>query len=259
MRAHAPGSVTTMFVPVDGGAHGVSFATEDGVVADVTSAEATAVTLDGEATGFEPVELALEALGVTARVDLTAEVPVGRGFGASGAATLATVLAADATFALGRAREDLVEVAADAEIAAGTGLGDVYVQERGGLVWNVGDGRRRRDCTEAVAYASYGGIDTADVLGDDAAMARVREAGQVALADFEPDAGFRAVVGDGWRFAAATDLPTAPVQEAVGRVEAAGGVATMAMVGETVVAVGAEGVLPERTRVTPDGARLLDG
>lgn len=258
MAAHSPGSVTAMFAPVDGGAHGVSFATEDGVVADVAPADETAVTLDGEPTGFEPVELALEALDVDARVDLTAEVPVGRGFGASGAATLATVLAADATFDLGEDREDLVEVAAEAEIAAGTGLGDVYVQERGGLVWNVGDGRRRRDCTETVAYASYGGIDTADVLGDEAAMARVREAGETALADFDPEAGFRSVVEDGWRFAEATDLPTPPVRTAVGRVEAAGGTATMAMVGETVVAVGADDVLPERTRVTPEGARLFD-
>lgn len=258
MRAHAPGSVTAMFAPVADGAHGVSFATEDGVVAEVTSADATAVTLDGEPTDFEPVERACDALGIDARVDLSAAVPVGRGFGASGAATLATVLAAEATFDLGRPREALVEVAASAEIEAGTGLGDVFVQERGGLVWNVGDGPRHRACSEPVRYESHGPVDTTEVLGDDAAMARVRDAGREALGTFDPDAGLAEVLEAGWRFAEATGLPTARVRESVGRVRDAGGAATMAMVGETVVATDAGDVLPGRTRITPEGARLLD-
>jgi pantoate kinase len=47
------------------------------------------------------------------------------------------------------------------------------------------------------------------------------------------------------------------VVDAVERVEEAGGDATMAMVGESVVGVGAEDVLSECTRITTEGARLL--
>ena len=54
----------------------------------------TTVSLDGESTEFEPVEGVLQRLDVFAEVSLTASVPVGYGFGASGAATLATALAA---------------------------------------------------------------------------------------------------------------------------------------------------------------------
>ena len=119
MRAHAPGSVTVVFAPVQDTSLGVSFAISDGIVAAVESADTTAVTLDGTPTTFEPVELALGELGVAARVDLESEMPVGQGFGASGAATLSAVLAANVEFGLGRSRDTLVEVAARAEVEAG--------------------------------------------------------------------------------------------------------------------------------------------
>jgi pantoate kinase len=259
MRARAPGSVTAIFVPVEDGAHGVSFTTEDGVVADVRPADETTVTLDGAPTSFEPVELACEALGVSARVGLTAEVPVGRGFGASGAATLATALAANAEFGLGLDREELVEVAASAEIEAGTGLGDVYVQDRGGLLWNVGDGRRRLETSVPLEYESYGDVATESVLGNEAAMARISEAGAEAFESFEPGGGLSHLFDLAWTFAGATGLVTDRVTETVERVQATGGTATMAMVGETVVATGVDGILENDTRITPEGARLLEG
>jgi pantoate kinase len=247
-----------MFAPAEGSSHGVSFTTEDGVVADVSPARETSVTLDGEPTSFEPVELACEALDVDARVDLTAAVPVGCGFGASGAATLATALAADVEFDLDRDRDALVEVAAAAEIEAGTGLGDVYVQNLGGLVWNVGAGRMCRDRSDPVAYATYGDVATSEVLGDEAALDRVREAAEATFPRFDPAAPLPDLFALSREFAEATGLVTDRVREVVDEVADAGGTATMAMVGETVLATGAEDVLDDRTRITPDGAELLN-
>jgi pantoate kinase len=260
MRAHAPGSVTTLFAPNDDpneGSLGVSFAVADGVVATVGARGETRVTLDGTETAFDPVERVLADLGVRAAVDLEAAIPVGCGFGASGAATLATALAANDRFDLGRDRESLVAAAHRAEVAAGTGLGDVFVQDRGGLVWNVGDGVERTPCAERVEYATFGGIATSDVLGDEASVARVRGVGRETLAAVEPTGSFAALLDASWTFAERTDLRTEPVAEAVERVERAGGTATMAMVGETVVATGAEGVLEGTTRATETGARVL--
>jgi pantoate kinase len=256
VRAHAPGSVTTVFAPAEDRSLGVSFATADGVVADVTPADRTALFLDGERASMDPVERLLADLGVEATVELTASVPVGRGFGASGAATLATALAADAAFDLGRARDALVEAAHRAEVAAGTGLGDVFVQSRGGLVWNVGGGVDRRDCDATVSYESVGPIATSEVLADEAAMERVRSAGRATLSAFEPHTDMAALFERSWSFARATGLPTGWVEETVDGVVADGGAATMAMVGETVVACGSD-ALAEETRVTGEGARLL--
>lgn len=260
MRAFAPGSVTALFAPSadgDGTSHGVSFATEAGVEAHVRPADETRITLDGTPTGFEPVELALESLGVTAAVDLDAGVPVGAGFGASGAATLATGLAANEAFDLGRSHADIVGVAHEAEVAAGTGLGDVFIQERGGLVVGDDAGIRRLDCDAIVEYESYGGIETSQVLGDDGLMERVTTVGRSEIGGLSGEPSLGEVTERGWRFAREIGLPTAEVEDAVSAVEDAGGVASMAMVGETVFGVGVDGVLEGTTRVAGDGARVV--
>jgi len=246
-----------VFAPVEDTSLGVSFAISDGVVAAVEDADATAVTLDGHATEFEPVEIALEALDVAADVTLESEVPVGRGFGASGAATLGTVLAANEEFGLGRSREELVEVAARAEVAAGTGLSDVYVQEMGGFAYDTGEGRQRVAREDELRYASWGGIATGDVLGDPAAVERVREAGHEALSAFDPEMALPDLFDLSWEFAEATGLVTDAVRERVEGLQEGGGAATMAMVGETVVGVGGGDTLPERTRIEPEGAHVL--
>jgi pantoate kinase len=264
--AHAPGSVTLLFAPAGtDGSRGVSVTTADGVRARLRPAAETLITLDGERTDFEPVAGVLERLGVTARVDLVAETPVGAGFGASGAATLATALAANAACALDCDRDGLVAAAHRAEVAAGTGLGDVFVQARGGLVYDAGDGRGRRSLTAGsvadgptVEYVSHGGIPTASVLDDEATLDRIRAAAGDAFDAFDPDTSVAELFELGWGFATETGLVTDRVRETVDRVETAGGTATMAMVGETVLAAGTDGVLPGGTRLTDRGARLVD-
>jgi pantoate kinase len=257
-RAFAPGSVTTVFAPSDDheGSLGVSLAVDDGVTAAVAPAEGSRVTLDGEPTAFEPVERALEDLGVSAAVDLTATIPVGCGLGASGAATLATTLAAAERFELGLDRAACVDVAHRAEVAAGTGLGDVFVQDAGGVVWNTGAGVGHRVAPATVEYETFGGIATSEVLGDEATLERVRERGRAALADLDPEGPVPALFDRSWTFARETGLPTDAVRRAVERCLAAGDRATMAMVGETVVAAGGSGRLANRTRVAERGARL---
>ncbi|WP_433633251.1 GHMP kinase [Halomicrococcus sp. NG-SE-24] len=258
MEAYAPGSVTAVFAPAESGneSRGASVAIEDGVVASVASADRRVVTLDGDETSFEPVELLLEDLDVTARVDLTAQVPVGCGFGASGAATLATALAVDERFGLGHTREELVEAAHRAEVAAGTGLGDVFIQSMGGLVTSYGDGIERHDRDDRVEYVSFGGMATSDALGDADLMADVERVGGAVLDDLPTDPSLPSLTARAWEFAREIGLPTDRVRDAVTEVEAAGGAASMAMLGETVFAVGVEGVLDERTRVASEGARL---
>ncbi|WP_231751325.1 GHMP kinase [Halogeometricum sp. CBA1124] len=199
--AYAPGSVTTVFVPRSDpaeGSLGVSFAVEDGVRATVEPADETTVRLDGSTTAFEPVAGVLDRLGVTAAVSLSADAPVGRGFGASGAATLATALAVVAEFDLDADREDALEAAHRAEVTAGTGLGDVFVQDVGGFVWNTGDGRDRTERTDRIEYSSMGDIATRDVLDDESAVANVADAGTETLSAFHPGDSLQAWFEASW-------------------------------------------------------------
>lgn len=260
MKAFAPGSVTALWAPAtdeDEASLGASVAIEDGVVASVTPAAETVVRLDGDRTGFDPVERVVSALDVTARVDLTPSVPIGCGFGSSGAATLATALAATATFDLEYSRADVVDAAHRAELAAGTGQGDVFVQSMGGLAMDVGDGRVRYPLRTPLEYDSNGGIPTSEVLADGALLDRIGRAGRDAFANLPIDPTPAALTEVAWSFARETGLPTPWVRDRVAAVERAGGVASMALLGETVFAFGVDGVLPNRTRISPEGAHLL--
>jgi pantoate kinase len=257
VTAYAPGSVTTVFVPQNSESSlGVSFATADGVTATVESTIEPSLYLDGRPARVEPVTMLLDRFDVTATVRLDTEVPIGCGFGASGAATLATALAANERFDLGCNREELVEASHRVEVEAGTGLGDVFIQNRGGLVWDTGDGLERTARTDRIEYTSHGGITTAAVLGDKGTMDRVREAGRSALETINPEGLLAELFGASWQFAKETGLATGRVADAVDAVRDAGGTATMAMLGETVVATGTEGVLEEETQITSDGATL---
>lgn len=257
VTAYAPGSVTTVFVPQDSESSlGVSFATADGVTATVESTIEPSLYLDGRPARVEPVTRLLDHFDVTATVRLDTEVPIGCGFGASGAATLATALAANERFNLKCDRDDLVEASHRAEVEAGTGLGDVFIQNRGGVVWDTGDGLERTTRTDRIEYTSYGGITTAAVLGDEATLERVRNAGRSALSTIRPDGPLTELFDASWYFARETGLATDRLAEAVDSVQDAGGTATMAMLGETVVATGADGVLEKETHITSDGATL---
>jgi len=261
MRAYAPGSVTTVFAPPTGDgdrSRGGSVAIRDGVVVGVEEASgAPVVTVDGEQASFEPVTFVLERLDARLDVDVRPEVPIGCGFGASGAATLSTALAANEYLDLGHSREELLQAAHAAEVEAGTGLGDVFVQARGGIVFGADDGIRRIESGEPLEYESFGGIATSDVLGDGDAMDRIREAGLRAFERLPDEPSLPALVGGSWSFARETGFVTDRVERAVERVREAGGEATMAMLGETVVATGVDGVLPNRTRVSAAGAHVL--
>jgi len=256
--AVAPGSVTTVFVPQDGSSSlGVSFATADGVTATVRPASDTEIVLDDAPASVEPVAGVLRRLDVSASVRLDTDVPIGCGFGVSGAATLATALAANADQHLGYDRDALVQAAHRAEVVAGTGLGDVFIQNRGGLVWDLGNGLRHADRSARIEYAAFGEIATADVLGDEGAMERVVAAGRAAFDELDPCGPLPSLFDVSWRFADRVGLATEPVRSAVADVTRADGAATMAMVGETVVATGVDGALPNATRIASEGARVF--
>lgn len=263
MRAHAPGSLTGLYAPPppdepEAPSRGASVAIEDGVTVAIDPADETTVLLEGEPTSVEPVAGVLEALGVTATVRLAPEVPLGHGFGASGAAALATALAADVVLDLGRDRDALVAAAHRAELDAGTGQGDVFIQDRGGFLWTGDGGAINRRAIEAdIEWTSAGSISTEALLADrkfGKTAARIGPAHLDALGD---SPSLRHFVECSRDYVAATGLATPAVREAIDRVEAAGGAATMALFGETVFAVDAEDVLANRCAVSNTGARCL--
>jgi len=269
--AFVPGHVTGFFSvhgdedPLAAGSRGAGAALSDGVTVRVEADAPTAVELNGERSRIEAVGNVLDRLGTTARVVCETPLPISAGFGVSGACALGTALAVDAAEGGGWTENQLVAIAHAAEVEAGTGLGDVVAQARGGLPIRVEPGpppRGRLDGLPArprVEYVSFGGLDTGSVIGGETGS--LSAAGERALSDLREAPGVGTFVAASRQFAREADLLTDRVADAVDDVEAAGGEAAMAMLGETVFALdgglSAAGYDARACR-TSGGARVLD-
>lgn len=272
-RAFVPGHLTGFFGaypdpdPRVAGSRGAGLALSRGVETTVSTGGDPGVWLDGAPATVAPVERVLDALDAPpVRVELESSLPVGTGFGVSGAAALGVALATSALLPTARTVDELVSVAHAAEVEAGTGLGDVVAQARGGAPVRLDPGDPVHGRVDAlvvprdtrVEWVTFGDLSTEAVLGGD--TDRLTAAGERALAELRAEPTLPALVRESWRFARATGLATDRVREAVAATEAAGGQATMAMLGHTVFGVGQSlsdaGFSPESARVG-GGARLV--
>jgi len=279
--AFVPGHVTGFFSPCPAadpaiaGSRGAGFTLTDGVEVTVRMTDADAapdgdavVTLDGDRISMPPVETVLDELGVAtrARVDAESDLPLGTGFGVSGAMALGAALAANDRFDCARSANDLVTLAHRAEVEAGTGLGDVVAQARGGVPIRLDPGaplHGRLDgvpTTRRVEYVTFGDLSTAEVLaGDTTPLVR---AGDTALSRLIERPTLPTLVDASRRFARDAGLLTDRVDETVTAVVDAGGEASMAMLGETVFALDSglsdAGFDAEACRTCDAGAHLTD-
>jgi pantoate kinase len=270
-RAFVPGHVTGFFGvhrdgdPTRAGSTGAGVALSEGVTVSVEYARETTVSLDGEAVDVEAVERVLGALSVTAQVRAVSDVPLGAGFGVSGAMALGTALAANELFGTELSENELVTVAHGAEVQAGTGLGDVVAQARGGVPVRLEPGGPHHGVLDGipargrVEYVSFGELDTGDVIGDDTGS--LTDAAEQARSKLVKKPTMERFMFASRRFARETELMSGAVAEAVDAVAAVDGEATMAMLGETVFAHGRglteAGYDPEVCEIDVGGATLL--
>ncbi|MFB6074604.1 MAG: pantoate kinase [Haloarculaceae archaeon] len=246
--AFVPGHVTAFFTvdegddPVETGSRGCGIALSDGVRVTARRADERSVLLNGERIKMEAVERVLDALAATAEVRAETDLPLGSGFGVSGAVSLGAALAVNAAFERGLSANELVTVAHGAEVQAGTGLGDVVAQARGGVPIRLEPGGPECNYVDAVPvrgrieYLVLGERSTADVLAGETDA--VTAAGERALSRVVREPTLDSVFRAARQFSREADLLTPEVRAVVEDVSGAGGSAAMAMLGETVVATG---------------------
>ncbi|SFS80612.1 pantoate kinase [Halostagnicola kamekurae] len=268
--AFVPGHITGFFSahpnedPAKAGSRGAGLTLSDGVEVTVSPAEESVVVLDGREIDVEPVTRVLESLEVSARVEARAEIPLGAGFGVSGAMALGTALAANQVFDRRRSRNELVTIAHVAEVRAGTGLGDVVAQARGGVPIRLepgGPAANELDGIPArsrVEYVSFGQLSTAEVLSGDTEV--LSAAGERALSRVVDEPTLETFVEASSGFAREAELLTPTVRDALDEVAEVDGRASMAMLGDTVFALGTglsdAGYEPDSCETYPAGAVL---
>ncbi|MBV0901580.1 pantoate kinase [Haloarcula salina] len=272
-HAFVPGHVTGFFTvargedPIETGSRGGGIALSDGVAVTVRPGDDTRVTLNGEAIEVEAVERVLNALRTTATVTAETPLPLGSGFGVSGGLALGTALAANAAFDRRLSYNELVTVAHGAEVQSGSGLGDVVGQARGGVPLRLEPGGPQYNYLDAiparsrVEYVTLGELSTEDVVGGDTDA--LTEAGERALSSVVEEPTLATFTRASRRFSREADLLTPAVKEVIDDVAAAGGDAAMAMLGETVFALGTgltdAGYDASVCSVYPAGATVEDG
>jgi pantoate kinase len=269
-RAFVPGHVTGFFSvheaddPEQAGSRGAGLTLSDGVTVEVEPAVETSMQLNDEPAAIEAVTRVLSDLGVEAHVTATTDLPVGAGFGVSGAAALGTALAANRTFHCGLSENELVAIAHAAEVEAGTGLGDVVAQARGGVPIRLDPGAPeygRMDGVPAhtrVEYLTLGERSTEEVLAGN--TDRLSEVGVDMLVRLVEEPTLPTLMDASRRFAERADLLTPEVEDVLEDVRAEDGEAAMAMLGETVFALGnaltRAGYDAETCETHPAGATL---
>ncbi|WP_122088918.1 pantoate kinase [Halalkalicoccus subterraneus] len=267
-----PGHVTGFFSshphddPAKAGSRGAGLTLSDGVTVSVSPDGRSRTTLNGSGIEVEPVDRVREALSVSASVEATTDLPLGAGFGVSGALALGSALAANQAFDRRLSENEVVTLAHGAEVRSGTGLGDVVAQARGGIPIRLDPGgpeNNRLDGVPAstrIEYLTFGDLSTESVLSGD--TERLTAAGIESLSILTKSPTLATLLYASRRFARETGLLTDRVREVIEDVSAAGGEASMAMLGQTVFALDTglsdAGYDPAVCQTHAAGANILD-
>ena len=279
-RAFAPGNISCVFkvIPHADAARmhslGMGFTVKEGVEVIVSEQNETEVLFNGEGINFPTVCAVVNRLiqnsnVIGIKVDITSPLPLGCGFGLSGAAALATAYALNELLSLHKAREALAMVAHIAEVENRTGLGDVCSQYHGGCLVKLKEGSplvadRLPIAEQPIYYRYFGAIQTSEVLGNREQTLRINRAADVALNVLQTLTNakssnelFKACFAVSKQFSVESGLLSdARVIDTIARIEAEGGVASMIMLGNGVFSTHPFEEAVE-TRLVHNPARLL--
>ena len=277
-RAFAPGNISCVFKviphadPARMHSLGMGFTVKEGVEVIVSEQNETEVLFNGACINFPTVHAVVNRLiqnsGITGiKVDITSLLPLGCGFGLSGAAALATAYALNELLTLHKDSEKLAMTAHIAEVENRTGLGDVCSQYHGGYLVKLKEGSpltadRLPIAEQPIYYRYFGAIQTSEVLGNREQTLRINRAADVALRTLQtltsakPNADlFNACFAVSKQFSVESGLLSdARVIDTIAGIEAEGGVASMIMLGNGVFSTHSfEGAVETRLVHNPAG------
>ena len=257
-RAFAPGNISCVFkvIPHTDPARmhslGMGFTVKEGIEAIVSEYHETVVLFNGEHINFPTVRAVVKRLiqnsGIIGvKVDLNSPLPLGCGFGLSGASSLATAYALNGLLSVDQDSEALAMIAHVAEVENRTGLGDVCSQYHGGCLVKLKEGSpltadRLPIVEQPIYYRYFGPIQTSEVLRNREQTIRINRAADAALnvlqtlINAKPSEDlFNACCTASKQFSVESGLLSdTRVIKTITHIEAEGGVASMIMLGNGV-------------------------
>lgn len=273
--AFSPGSVTCFFSPElnespqETRSRGISINLVRGVTAAIRSTAASRIRLNGNDIDIAPVRTVIARLAPEpVELQFESALSLGCGFGVSAGCVLTAAFAIAKHFDLAMSRDELGLVAHAAEVAHRTGLGDVAAQLCGGIA--------HRHCREGpldciqltlpaqqIFFRVFSKVDTPEVLNSGDMLNLIRKEGDAALAWVDAQQETLTVSGlldRSLAFARRTRLlASEATASAIQDIVDAGGSATMAMLGNSIVATRPGSKEDDWDSCLPDslGTRLL--
>lgn len=277
--AFAPGNISCVFkiIPHTDPARmhslGMGFTVKDGVEVTVSENDNTKVLFNGEEINFPTVQAVINQLNPISdngiRVDITTSLPLGCGFGLSGAASLATAYALNSLVELNKTNQELAMITHIAEVENRTGLGDVCSQFHGGCLVKLKEGAPLVAdvlpiSDRPIYYRYFGPINTSEVLRNPQQTVRINNAANTALSTLQKLTHtktdtelFTSCFAVSKQFSVESGLlRDNRVINTISQIEESGGVASMIMLGNGVFSTHAfEGAT--ETQLSHNPARLI--
>ncbi|NMX22258.1 hypothetical protein C5S30_07575 [ANME-1 cluster archaeon GoMg4] len=285
VNAYSPSHITGFFEicdnknPLYKGSRGCGIVLEAGCVTEVSLCNnlpvKAQIEINGRAEEANTTKYVVEHLAgaseVAVKVSTNFEVPVGRGFGASGAGALSTAHALNELLSLNMTVNEVAQIAHCAEVENSTGLGDVIAETYGGVVIRkkpgppgIGVIDRIPHRNERISYVALGTKSTKSVLteGGDKLKRRINEAGRAAMKALMRKPTVGTFMRASREFSLRIELISDTCKDAVEAVDAEGKVASVAMLGETVFVVSDSEALSEfgevkESRISNAGVRVI--
>ncbi|HMK45216.1 MAG TPA: pantoate kinase [Methanocella sp.] len=276
MRAFAPAHITGFFVicedpdPLRTGSCGAGLSLDDGVQTEAVLSEdgMTRVFLNGvESEAITTRTLISQLTDRPVKVESRLSIPSGGGLGASAAGAMSTALALNRLLGLNRTFNELCYAAHIAEVTSRTGLGDVAGMSNGGVEIRLKPGvpfvlDRIQIQPMYIYYIHFGPISTKSVLSDEHEKEQINESGRKCLKALLKKPTFEEFMRLSRDFSVETGLISDKVLKAVEAVEAAGGLASMAMLGDTVFSTKPDGLrefgMVKRSRINMTGPIMME-
>jgi len=244
--AFAPARITGFFVIFKDGSTGAGVNLGQGAETSVAvydcrgDVEVVINGVDREALVSRRVAAAFQEFIAQRRITITTTTafPVGYGFGMSGAGSFSLSLALNEAVGAKKSYRECMQIAADAEIVCGTGLGTVMNQQFSGFL--IGEepypsrSARQVHCSEdSVVCCFLDSIKTSSIITDQSWKKRINDIGLECMDEINRNPTISRFRELSRYFTLATGLASEPVRRIMEEVE----IASMAMLGQTLYAV----------------------
>lgn len=248
-KAFAPANISCIFKVHENknprwmGSYGIGFTLNEGVVVSVSKAKRSEVVFNNKTINFPTVANVVKKLaGEKISVRIKTKLPLGCGFGLSGASALAAAYALNKLLKLKKSSKELAIIAHTAEVENKTGLGDVVNQYYGGFCLKLKPSShfevRKMGISNIGVYCRYfSKISTKSIINNPKLKSRINKAASKALNRIRTDKKikFTDIIRVSKKFSAESGLlKDSQTIKTIKSIEDNGGNASMIMLGNAV-------------------------